>query len=270
MIPRFQRAPMSEMNDKVDVTVCISLLHLVALSCAQHDVDIQRFWRLVRYDLILMMLRPPQPLDQILIIIDLLGTSILSSTLGSIRGNDGEAQRETEEHVLERLSALLVETLRARSENETYPRSEVAELRLEVLRLLSSIACNKHGGGAMAAHPSVIRRLVKTMSDELEALYDHRAGHEASAALVNLATRILHHLVTKYPSVVDLHTRLAALPGGTHRHLVTLTRLAFSEGLVLEAGIEDEVVECAHHMLEECVTPEEGEALLGAFASGRS
>lgn len=66
-----------------------------------------------------------------------------------------------------------------------------------------------------------------------------------------------------------MHAKLAVIPGGVHKHLVVLTRLAFSEGLVLEAGIEDDVVECAHRLLEESVTPEEGEALLRCFEGGR-
>ena len=66
-----------------------------------------------------------------------------------------------------------------------------------------------------------------------------------------------------------MRTKLAVIPGGSHKHLIALTRLAFSEGTFFEQGIEDDVVESAHQMLEDSVTPEEGEALLGAFASAR-
>lgn len=77
---------------------------------------------------------------------------------------------------------------------------------------------------------------------------------------------LLHNICTRQGQNINLPEKLRVIPGGTHRHLVTLTRLAFSEGLVLEAGIADEVVEAAHHLLEDAVTPEEGEALVGAFA----
>ena len=92
-----------------------------------------------------------------------------------------------------------------------------------------------------------------------------------SARLVNECTRVLHDLLTHYAPQINLQQKLSAIPNGSgvHKHLVTLTRLAFSEGLVLEAGLAAAVVEAAHHMLEDCVTPEEGEALLGAFASAR-
>lgn len=46
-----------------------------------------------------------------------------------------------------------------------------------------------------------------------------------------------------------------------------MTRLAFSERLLQEAGIDGEVVEYAYNILEMSVTPEEGEALQGLFTS---
>lgn len=72
--------------------------------------------------------------------------------------------------------------------------------------------------------------------------------------------------MTNFPGdVIRLQEKVAVIPGGTHKHLVGLTRLAFSEGLVQEAEIEDEVVEYARKLLEEEITPEEGEALRAAF-----
>lgn len=46
---------------------------------------------------------------------------------------------------------------------------------------------------------------------------------------------------------------------------MAFTRLAFSDALVLEEGIEEEVVDAAHQLLDEYLTPEEGVALLKAF-----
>ena len=46
---------------------------------------------------------------------------------------------------------------------------------------------------------------------------------------------------------------------------MVLARLAFSEGVFLDAGIHDETVGMARDMLEESVTPEEAEGLLEAF-----
>ena len=85
---------------------------------------------------------------------------------------------------------------------------------------------------------------------------------------MNISTRILYHLTTNHGEHIDLREKLAVIAGGTHKHLVGLTRLAFSEGLVFEAGIEDEVVGYARKMLEDAVTPEEAEALVAAFTIG--
>ena len=46
---------------------------------------------------------------------------------------------------------------------------------------------------------------------------------------------------------------------------MAFTRLAFSDALVLEEGIEEEVVDAAHQLLDEYLTPEEGVALLEVF-----
>lgn len=66
-----------------------------------------------------------------------------------------------------------------------------------------------------------------------------------------------------------MQDKLRALPGGVYKHLIALTRLAFSDGVFCERGIEDDVVDCAHQMLEDTVTPEEGEALLEVFSSAK-
>ena len=87
--------------------------------------------------------------------------------------------------------------------------------------------------------------------------------------MVNQATRILFHLRSAYSGLIDMRAKLAIIIGGSHKHLIALTRLAFSEGMYYEQDIEDDVVDCAHRMLEDSVTPEEGEALLAAFSSAK-
>jgi hypothetical protein len=66
-----------------------------------------------------------------------------------------------------------------------------------------------------------------------------------------------------------LQAKLRIIPGGTHKYLVGLTRLAFSEGVFFERGIDEDVAECAHQMLETLVNPQEAEALLEAFSTAR-
>jgi hypothetical protein len=87
--------------------------------------------------------------------------------------------------------------------------------------------------------------------------------------LINQSMRLLYHITTTYPHLINIQERLATTPGGAHKYLIVLTRLNFSDGIFYEQGIEDDVVECAQHLLENWVTPEEGEALVEAFSSAR-
>ena len=66
-----------------------------------------------------------------------------------------------------------------------------------------------------------------------------------------------------------MQEKLRVIPGGPDKYLIGLTRLAFSEGIFFEQGIANDVVDCAHQMLEDSVTPEKAEALLEAFSSAR-
>jgi hypothetical protein len=77
--------------------------------------------------------------------------------------------------------------------------------------------------------------------------------------------RLIYSVIRRHPQEVDLQAKLYRVAGGKQKFLVVLTRLAFSEGLVLEAGIEDETVEMAHEILDDAVNPQEAEALLEAF-----
>ena len=81
--------------------------------------------------------------------------------------------------------------------------------------------------------------------------------------------RLFYHLVKCHPEM-DVKTKLSAVQGGHHKYLVSLTRLAFSESLALEAGIEEDVVEAAHAVLDEGLSPEEGEGLLRVFSTAGS
>ena len=67
-----------------------------------------------------------------------------------------------------------------------------------------------------------------------------------------------------------MKVKLSAVEGGNHKHLVAFARLAFSDALVLEEGIEEEVVDAAHQLLEEYLTPEEADALSKVFSSDSS
>ena len=76
---------------------------------------------------------------------------------------------------------------------------------------------------------------------------------------INSAVRILHGIIISHPDEV------AAELTTNHKHLVSMTRLAFSEGIAQETGLEIDVTDSAFQLLENMVTPEEATALEAMF-----
>lgn len=74
--------------------------------------------------------------------------------------------------------------------------------------------------------------------------------------------RLLHGILKAHPS--ECTPKLAG-SNTSHKHLVAMTRLAFSEGCVQEIGIDEDVIDCAHGLLESMVTPSEAESLWALF-----
>ncbi|MCJ1466481.1 hypothetical protein MMC07_005100 [Pseudocyphellaria aurata] len=270
MIPRFKRVPAAEIKPEIDTNLCLQILHLMAYDCLRRKEDIERFWRIMRFDFSVMMLNVAQPIEELHIAISLLRTSVLETSF-AMRVTPGDGtQGKSQEHVIERLTRLLLEVPLAMEGASPFEVAGITELRLQVLSLLEAMCDNKHGGEALATHKDVIGRLVRVMNDELGALYDRQYGHEQRCELVNQSTRLLFHLITIYSSLIDMQAKLRVIPGGTHKYLIALTRLAFSEGIFYEKGIEEDVVDFAHQMLETLVNPQEAEALLEAFSSVKS
>ena len=293
VIPRFQRFRAAstssrgkEPNDDVNVTECLEILYLIAMACVRSPDNIARFWRLMRYDFILMLLRNSQPIEDTQLMLRLLSTSVQETTFAMI--TDPAIQVELEQHIIDRTVAMLIDVPRKVEGEQPYDILDVAEMRLQILYLMEKICEKKHGGEALAKNQHAIGRLVRLMNDEINALYDRKFGHEQRyifafclvvarkskliyirAELVNQATRLLFHLTSAYRGIINMQEKLAVHPGGTYKHMIALTRLAFSEGLFFEQGIDDDVVDCAHQMLEDTVTPEEGEALLEVFSTSR-
>lgn len=178
MIPRFKRVPAAQIKSEADTNLCLQILHLMAYDCLRRKEDIERFWRIMRFDFSVMMLNVAQPIEELHIAISLLRTSVLETSF-AMRVTPGDGtQGKSQEHVIERFSRLLLEVPLAMEGARPYEVTEIAKLRLQVLSLLEAMCDNKHGGEALATHKDVIGRLVRVMNDELDALYDHQYGHE--------------------------------------------------------------------------------------------
>ncbi|KAK5674298.1 hypothetical protein LTS12_029621, partial [Elasticomyces elasticus] len=247
----------------------MSLLYRVASGCLHLERALEKFWRLIRWDFVLMMLNTAQPIQDIILAMNLLVTSIRGNSFGPIHETEAE-QLANENYIVDRVANLLSEMPQVDEGEAPYMKVEICNMRLEALSLLMAIAfqpmdpSNKHGSSVIASHPTALARLIRAMHDELNALYSYPPERDLHASLVNGLMRLVYGVMKRHEGV-DLQSKLGKVAGGQQKFLVVLTRLAFSEGPILEDGIEDETVEMAHGILDDAVNPQEAEALLDAF-----
>ena len=270
---QFHKTPQEAINQWVDGTACLEILYSLACACLENERLLRLVWQTMDFEFILMMLNASQPVAEISLSLNLLSTSIMPNTFGIICKTWSD-QNQLEAYIVDRVSWLLWETPREDEGSPRYTDVEVSELRVEAMELLTTLALspihphdnpNHHGSILVANHATAIGRICRCMYDEIDALYDYRPGHELHAKLVNDATRLVYHMLQLHGDSIDMQQKLEVVNGGVQKHRVVLTRLAFSEGLFLEAGITDETVMMAHEMLEDSVTPEEAEMLGEVF-----
>ena len=146
------------------------------------------------------------------------------------------------------------------------------DLRLAALDLLTHLCSTDHGGKLLAGHRFATGRIIRLLHESIVAMYSYcPKTHERTTACVNHGVMLLAHLCFVHSETLDLRSKLAAEPGGHHKHLVALSRVAFSSGeSVIEEGIWSESAEAAHRMLDEFLSPEEGDAVVSVFSSLRS
>ncbi|KAM5452127.1 hypothetical protein MaudCBS49596_003481 [Microsporum audouinii] len=269
---KVKKTPQKRLDHRVSSTEALEILYLIVSGCQQNRQALELFWRCVGYDFILIMLNSYQQLNDIILTLKILACGQLANTFGPICDSESQ-QLEHEKYIIDRAANLLSELPSSDEGEEPYTGWEISTLRVEVTMFLNEIAFSTPDpeqnriGKMIASHPSALARAFRSMHDELDALYSNPPERELHAAVVNGLTRLVYGIIKLFPDQVDLPSRLRAVPGAVQKHLVVLTRLAFSEGLLLEAGIVDETVEMAHEMLEEAINPQEAEALIEAFRS---
>ncbi|TKX24058.1 hypothetical protein C1H76_3626 [Elsinoe australis] len=215
---------------------------------------------------------------------------ILDDSFGA-RHVDAETQARQEMDLLDRLANLFFDNFASSAKDNTVSPEEIVELRLDILRTLRAISGTQHGSTALAQSRTIIGKLIRFLCDQITSLYiisplptpviasvdgedpqiqipQGATLHDRVVATVNLTTRILYHILHDHE--IKLSEKLAMVAGGDHKFLIALSRIAFSERLLLEAGLEDEVVEAAHEILDKTLNPEEGEAILAAMDTPRS
>ncbi|KAK0251617.1 hypothetical protein B0A54_12112 [Friedmanniomyces endolithicus] len=286
------RAAQDQLADELCADEVIDLLLQLCDAAALCPGRLEAFWKHMDLRFTLLMLNKAQPIHQVNAILRILATSALSTTFGPISDN-AEAQPAQETGIIDRLTSLLVEMPEVPMDEPPYTELEIAELRLHILRVLKALCKTDHGGLLLAQHRSAIGRLIRFIDGQLNKLYtlsptlarplkktdddydttttttDPATAHTLVAQTINLATRLFYHLLRSHDDLVDLTQKLHVIHGGHQKFLVAMSRLAFSEQLVLEYGIEDEVLEAAHSVLDSWLSPEEGEAVVRAVETPR-
>ena len=164
-------------SEDIDTHECLELLDLTSTLCARKPEQIARFWRSMRFDFISMLLRNSQDIEDIILLVKILLTSVQDSSFAMIVAPPA-SQAVSEQHVIDRLSSMLIEMPRVKEGEKEYDAVQVAEIRLQILDLIEKMCGKTHCGEAFARHPLALGRLVRVMNDELNALYDYRNGHE--------------------------------------------------------------------------------------------
>lgn len=265
--------------DQVDVQNCLALLYLLATCCVScpSPEPLGRFWRNMPLDWVLLMLLKEQPTPSMLILLRTLSTSALPASLGPIIAVDPETQTSGESNLLARLTNLFSESIEPISNPKSaepaqpLPESQVWIVRLKILDVLTQFSIPEYGSSFLINHGLCIGRLIKYLNHAVSALYARPLSptQPEKIATINTTMKLLSHLTTCNPGF-NIKSKLNETLGGLHAYYVSLTRLAFSEGLVLEAGIEQEVMDMAHDILDDGLSPEEGDALAEVFPSVNS
>ncbi|KAI7278074.1 hypothetical protein KC332_g17152 [Hortaea werneckii] len=285
----------AKLCEQIDVDEMMEfLLRLAQSAIIVGPTRVEDFWKCMELPFTLLMLNKAQPISQSTTTLRLLSTSSLSTTFGPIvppRSEDaasGQSKQETA--IIDRLTILLFETPKPPPDEPAYSEAELAELRNEILLVFRELCLTDHGGLLLAQHRSAVGRLVRFLHGQMEKLHllppaptpspsspedpntkdaSYPPAHPLVAQTINTTTRLLYHLLRTYDTTLHLGQKLQAVAGGYHKFLVSMTRIAFSDQLVLEAGIEDEVAEAAHAVLDNMLSPEEGEAIGRAVETPR-
>jgi hypothetical protein len=282
----FDHNAQEDLAVKVDVDEVVDFLYFINQSAALSSERLETFWQHIHFKGSLLMLNKVQPLPRIVQALQILSTSILDATFGVIN-SDPSQQEQQEQTSVDRLAAWLFETPRAPKGEQPYTEEELAELRLETIKIFKRICLTDHGGQLLAKHRFAIAKLIKFLHGQVGKLYkirphacrrrhgsssdddDQPTIHDLTIAAINTTVRVLHHILRTFDESIDLTSKLEVERGGYHAFLISMSRVAFSEQLVFEAGIETEVIEAAHDILDNVLSPEEGEAIVKAVETPR-
>ena len=271
-----------QLVEQIDVDEIMDFLQRLCEASSLTDDRLNVFWQRMEPTFTLLMLNKAQPINQITTNLHILATSALPTSFATIAVN-AVTHVKQEGDMIDRLTSLLNEMPEVPEDEPPYTEKEIAALRLEILEVFKAMCLTDHGGLLLAQHRSAMGRLVRFLDGQINKLYllplnmtsasagDDKgvSAHELVSNTVNQTTRLIHHLLHTHEDSIDISQKLQVIYGGYHKFLISMTRLAFSEQLVFERGIEDDVVTAAHAILDNVLSPEEGEAIVMAVETPR-
>lgn len=270
----------NELADLIDVDEVLDFLHDICQAATLSFPRIEAFWQRMDHPWIMNLLHKSLPASQITTMLKILKTSAFPNTFGVIIPDNPEKQSEQERQIVERLTNMLFEVATPWADDEEeeeppYSEAEVTEVRLLVLEIFHEMCQSSYGGLLLAQHRSVIGRLVRFLNMQINKLYhvksfsDNDDTHALQIRSVNLTVRILYHILSVHGDEFDIVPKLRIVLGGYHKFLISMTRVAFSDCLVYEKGIDEIVMEAAHGILDYVLGPEEGEMVMRAVETPR-
>ncbi|OJD34401.1 dna repair protein rad26 [Diplodia corticola] len=288
-----------ELKQHIDLQECLCLMLTVSRSCARDVEATTRFWSLISRDFIRALFKSPF-LSTLSLTVQLLATSITPTSVGPIPDYDPADLPANSANLNKAITATDHLTSLLRETPDVVPSQPALwSFRLTLLHTFSAFLQSPAAAATLATHKYFLGRLFVCLNDAVATLYATAPRTPLAATLgriANLGTRIAFILITDPATrdLVDRHDRLHAVHGASHAHLVALTRLAFVDvdadadviddgddggpaaaggfggARVLEAGIEEEVVDMAHQLLDQFLSPSEGVELMKVFSSART
>ncbi|OBT86555.1 hypothetical protein VE02_04315 [Pseudogymnoascus sp. 03VT05] len=264
-LPRFRQESYSKYEADIDLHACLVTIHLAALGCICNKEYTTRFWRQMRLDFVLMTLSQHQPVEDFDMMLQLLAMSVLKDSIGPI-SVEPDSQPDQMKYILDRVGYLLGNNPVASEGKPKCDAKTLANLRSQILTTLISFSYSAIGSAALAAHPHAIGRIVKALSGSMDALYSYPSFHVTLSQIITKSIRLLYYLFKRQPEI-DMQQKLSVVHGGSQKYLIALARLNYTAGEhgVLEYGIGEDTSQQAHELLENALTPEEGEAVHDAF-----
>jgi hypothetical protein len=147
----------------------------MALGCMLEEQHITRFWKLMRRDLIFMLTSHNAPRCDYEVNLNILSASVLRDSFGPILPDTYEVWLG---HFLDGLTQPLQNVPNMPLSVDKMELSMVRKQQLQILHLMTGMTRSPYASEGLALNKLVIARLVIVMSDEFDALYDYKSGHE--------------------------------------------------------------------------------------------